>query len=386
MAGTINYITTTAELKAVIQILLKEEAVGIDLEFDKNHFRYGFNLCLIQLFTPKTGCIIIDPLAVDDLSDFYDLVNAEHVLKITYAFGEDLRLFFELGCSPKNIYDIAIARSVCGMPNLSLANALVQDVGVQSSNDLQRSNWCERPLSEAQLLYAAEDVLFLHDLYQFIDAEVKKVGRLAWVEEEMRILERAPLIGEVSLDQFYFKERKEMNLGEWERFKALHEVREDLAKSIDRPTYKVMDRSILMDIAQSNSLKKWKSYKRIHRKVHTPETLQLLEETLKEVNRQLENQGMDALQPARKPLPYEEKVMRSREKSKIAAVRDAVLIPIKQGLDQRYGETISTFLLSKRQMENVITGDYMLPVYRKKIFLEIAKNNNIDIDKAEFLK
>jgi hypothetical protein len=78
--------------------------------------------------------------------------------------------------------------------------------------------------------------------------------------------------------------------------------------------------------------------------------------------------------------------MRSREKSKIAAVRDAVLIPIKQGLDQRYGETISTFLLSKRQMENVITGDYMLPVYRKKIFLEIAKNNNIDIDKAEFLK
>jgi ribonuclease D len=386
MANNINYITTTSELKEAMQVLLNEEAVGIDLEFDKNHFRYGFNLCLVQLYTPKTGCIIIDPLEVDDLTCFYDLVNAEHVLKIAYAFGEDLRLFFELGCTPKNIYDIAIARSVCGMPNLSLSNALLQDVSVQSSNNLQRSNWCERPLSEAQLLYAAEDVIFLHDLYNFINAEVKRVGRVAWVQEEMKMLERAPLIGEVSLDQFYFKERKEMNLGEWERFKALHLVREELAKSIDRPTYKVIDRSILIDIAKSNSLKKWESYKRIHRRVFTLDTLQILQQTIYEVNRQLEDHGMDALQPARKPLPYEDKVMRSREKSRIAAIRDAVLIPIKQGLDERYGEIISTFLLSKRQMENVITGEYVLPSYRKKIFTEIAETDKIDIDKASFLK
>ena len=54
-----------------------------------------------------------------------------------------------------------------------------------------RTNWLRRPLSEAQLNYAASDVYYLIDLYRLQKEEFSKTNKLEWLEEE---LNRIPML------------------------------------------------------------------------------------------------------------------------------------------------------------------------------------------------
>src|SRR6056297_1116713 len=100
------YVNSPERLERCAAQLATAPEMAIDLEFDKNRFRYGFNLCLMQIAAGDV-CYVIDPLAqgvkVDPL--FPVLENPE-VDKLVFAFGEDLRLLHYLGCFPKGLIDL----------------------------------------------------------------------------------------------------------------------------------------------------------------------------------------------------------------------------------------------------------------------------------------
>jgi ribonuclease D len=53
-----------------------------------------------------------------------------------------------------------------------------------------RTDWSKRPLSEAQLRYAVDDVIHLGALRDALVAQLEKLGRLSWLEEELHDLAR----------------------------------------------------------------------------------------------------------------------------------------------------------------------------------------------------
>src|SRR5690554_5661514 len=108
----IQLIETTSQLEDCVQSIAKASQLAIDLEFDKNRFRYGFQLCLMQIAAGEE-CFVIDPLAEGvDVSGLFPVLEDETVENVVFAFGEDIRLLHTLGCFPKGLYDLRSATSL----------------------------------------------------------------------------------------------------------------------------------------------------------------------------------------------------------------------------------------------------------------------------------
>jgi ribonuclease D len=384
MNNQLRYIDRQEDLLALVDELKGASRIAIDLEFDKNHFTYGFNICLLQLFDGQ-NCYLIDPLSISDFSQLFALFEDPLVELVTFAFGEDYRLLRHLGCAPNNITDLSTVRSLLNKPQSSLTNVLIEELGITSSKDFQRSNWCARPLSEDQKLYAAEDVTFLFSLADKLMKDLGDLNRLTWLSDEKAILENS--LGEVpsEIEDTYHKERKEMTWAQWERFKALVEFREQFAQKLNKPTYKVMDRMLLSTYALQNNFSGWMGEKRIHPALRTDKVVRQLENVLEETNKKISQSGISESQPARPSLTHVERVSRSRQKQFIHDQSEQVLIPLKNRITEKYGEHISTFVLSKRMMEKVIIGELRLPNYRLELLKAAAIELGIPDDRISFL-
>lgn len=359
--------------------------IAIDLEFDKNHYTYGFNICLIQLFDGNL-CYLIDPLAIKSLSSLFTIFENPSVELVTFAFGEDFRLLHHLGCAPTNITDLSTVRSLLNRGQSSLTNVLIEELDIHSAKDFQRSNWCLRPLSEEQKIYAAEDVIFLFQLSDKLIKELTYLDRLSWLKDEKMLLESTPSEVVLDFNSTYHRERKIMSLPEWERFKALVGFREKHSERLNKPTYKVIDRELIAELAIKNDLSSWTNQKRIHPALKKEAVFKEVQLLLDQVNKRILEDGITVDQPARTPLSHVDRISHSKRKLMIHQLTQDVLIPIKEVMNVTYGDQLSTFMLSKRMMERLILGEITLPNYRIEIITEIAQNLRIPNDKLTFLK
>jgi len=379
------YIDDQAGLDKLVELLEGATQIAIDLEFDKNHYTYGFNICLIQLFDGQK-CYLIDPLTVANLSTLFKIFEDPSVELVTFAFGEDFKLLHHLGCAPTNITDLSTVRSLLNHGQSSLTNVLIDELDIHSSKDFQRSNWCLRPLSEDQKLYAAEDVTFLFRLKDKLMKELVDMNRLTWLTDEKLLLEASSGETPADFNSTYFKELKIMSLPQWERFKTLVEFREKHSKRLNKPTYKVMDRELLTYFALKNDFKGWSSQNRIHPSLKKESAVKELQLAMNQTNELIIENEISDSQPARQPLTHIEKVTHSKKKLLIHQLSEEVLVPIKNVITENYGEQLSTFMLSKRMMEKLIVGEMKLPSYRMNIIKECAESFGLPAEKLDFLK
>src|SRR5262249_24685973 len=61
-------------------------------------------------------------------------------------------------------------------------------LGITLAKAETRTDWSRRPLSAAQLEYAIDDVIHLAALRDALDSELARLGRRAWLEEELQDL------------------------------------------------------------------------------------------------------------------------------------------------------------------------------------------------------
>ncbi len=116
-------------------------------------------LCLIQVATTER-LAVIDPLAVRDLTPFWNVVNDPGVKVVMHAASEDLRICrLQTGTVPARIFDVQIAAGLVGFGYpLSLGNLVAQTLRVSVTGGETRTDWRRRPLSPPQLRYALDDV------------------------------------------------------------------------------------------------------------------------------------------------------------------------------------------------------------------------------------
>lgn len=181
--------TTTAALAAACERLATHEFVTVDTEFLRETTYYP-KLCLIQMASSEE-IVLVDPLAEGmDLAPFFALMADERVVKVFHAARQDLEIIWTQGkVIPKPLFDSQVAAMVCGYGEQvsyeSLASGLA---GAKIDKSSRFTDWARRPLTEAQLTYAAADVTHLRIVYEKLMARIEKSDRMSWVADEMAIL------------------------------------------------------------------------------------------------------------------------------------------------------------------------------------------------------
>lgn len=194
--------TTTRDVALVAERSRAAGEIGIDTEFMRER-TYRARLCLLQLSTPDE-IFIMDPLEVTDLGAIGALVADPAVEVVVHAGRQDFEIFFErYGSVPTRVFDVQLAAAFAGLGASLPYGRLVQEItGSKLQKGESYTDWCRRPLSSEQLVYAADDVRYLlgvaHELKRRLDAQ----GRGGWVTEELKSLE-TPDAYETDLDEVY---------------------------------------------------------------------------------------------------------------------------------------------------------------------------------------
>jgi ribonuclease D len=178
------WINTAEELAEFCAKWQQQAAIAIDTEFMRSDTFYP-KVGLLQIGDGK-GCYLIDPLSLTEVQPLRDLLLNLNVTKVIHSCSEDLDVFKTwLNIVPAPIFDTQIAAAFAGFGySLSYANLVKTLLNTEIPKDETRSDWLQRPLSLAQLKYAALDVAHMLIIYGKILVELKSSERLTWVKTD----------------------------------------------------------------------------------------------------------------------------------------------------------------------------------------------------------
>jgi len=243
-------ITTTDALADLCTRLAHEPYVTIDTEFMRERTYYP-ELCVVQL-GGVTDVAVIDAQAPGiDLAPLAALLANPAVVKVFHAARQDVEIFLYLFAAvPTPIFDTQIAAMVAGFGDQVGYDALVSSLTGGAIDKSHRfSDWSARPLSDAQVVYAAADVTWLRLVYERLLDKLRVDGRQEWVGEEMAVL-ADPLTYRPDPDTMWERLRPRTNnrrlLG---LLRAAAAWREREAQRIDIPRGRLLKDESLLEIA-----------------------------------------------------------------------------------------------------------------------------------------
>jgi ribonuclease D len=182
-------ITTREEAQEVADAARKVGRVGLDTEFLRER-TYRPKLCLVQIAVGD-DIYLIDPLGLDDLSALVGIIDDPEIEVLVHAGRQDLELFYEqFDARPRAIFDVQMAAGFAGYgASLAYGRLVEAALGVSLTKGESYTDWCRRPLTEAQVTYAADDVRYLAGVADKISERLGEQGRLDWALEEMSVFE-----------------------------------------------------------------------------------------------------------------------------------------------------------------------------------------------------
>lgn len=185
-------IRTTADLAAFCQRMHAEAFVTVDTEFMRER-TYWPELCLVQVAGAQEVAVIDAQAEGIDLTPLGALLADQAVTKVFHAARQDIEIFvLRFGDVPRPLFDTQVAAMVAGYGDQVGYDALVASLTGATIDKAHRfSDWSVRPLSAAQIDYAAADVTHLRGAYEKLLARLEKEQRLSWVAEEMAALANA---------------------------------------------------------------------------------------------------------------------------------------------------------------------------------------------------
>ncbi|MDB6167279.1 MAG: 3-5 exonuclease [Verrucomicrobia bacterium] len=238
-------------LAPLLAALDREDEVALDTEAD-NMYHYKTRVCLMQLLVGRE-VYLVDMLAPGmKFEPLLHRLAKKHLLMHGSDF--DIRLLHDLaGFRPKSIFDTMLAAQLLGRPRIGLASLLEDHFGVAVDKSGQKANWSARPITPKLLNYAALDVWYLPELRDILTRELKKLNRLDWLDQQCRAQIESGSTG------FAPETENDWRIGRSERLRGpgltvLHAVwhwREQQARRLDTPPFKVCGNSLLLQISEA---------------------------------------------------------------------------------------------------------------------------------------
>ncbi len=248
-----NWIDRREQLEPLARTLESQSEMGLDTEFLRERTFFP-KLCLLQLRAAgQIWCV--DTLKIGSLDALIPVLTAPQVRKLIHAARQDLEAIYLTArhvVSP--VFDTQIAAACIGMkPQVGYAELVKTLLDVSIPKGQTRTDWSKRPLTSAQLDYAADDVLYLDAIAQRLGERLRKLGREHWVREDCLELEERRLY-EPDPAQAWERLRGIGQLAPEprSRAKAIAVWREKLARERDLPRAWILSDAALFSIAQAD--------------------------------------------------------------------------------------------------------------------------------------
>ena len=182
-----EWVATDAQLADVMAAASGQHSVAIDTEFMRTNTFFP-EVALLQICFGDTAWLI-DPLAISDTAPISSLFQNEQVLKVLHSASEDLEVFDQwLGVLPVPLCDSQKAAALLGKGfGMGYRTLVAMECDIDLPKGETRSNWLQRPLTDAQCDYAALDVIHLFALWHKLEQELHEAGRLEWLVDEGRV-------------------------------------------------------------------------------------------------------------------------------------------------------------------------------------------------------
>ncbi len=248
------YIDNQESLEAFARRAASSSILAIDTEFLRESTYYP-KLCLLQMAT-DSEVVLIDPFAVTDLEPLKPLLEDQAILKLFHAGSQDLEiLYHQLGVLPTPLFDTQIAASVLGHPQQIGYGALVAAVcGKALKKSDSFTDWSQRPLKPSQLEYAADDVIYLPQVYRVMREKLQAKGRESWLTAEFEELANPARYDDDPRERYKrLKRGSSLNRRQLSAAREVAAWREKKARRIDRPRKWVLTDEQIVEACKRNA-------------------------------------------------------------------------------------------------------------------------------------
>lgn len=248
---SIETIDNDNALKDFCAAICKSDFIALDTEFMRER-TYFPQLCLLQIATTEhLACI--DPLAINNLEPLYEILFDTNILKVLHAAGQDLELIYHMtGKLPEPIFDTQIAAAMLGEGEQTGYAALIKSMlNIDLDKSQTRTDWSKRPLTTAQLNYAADDVRHLVTAYQKQHEILTKKGRLEWLTPDFNLLSNPQQFEQT--DKSLLKRVKGTQRLRPEQLAIIRNLaiwREQTAQKKDKPRKWILADNVMLDLAK----------------------------------------------------------------------------------------------------------------------------------------
>jgi ribonuclease D len=183
------------------EVAIDTETMGLDPRRDR--------LCVIQL-SPGDGSadVIQIPAETTDAPNLRTLLTDPGVTKIFHYARFDLAVLkHRFGIVATPVYCTKIASKIVRTytDRHGLKDLVRELLNIDLSKQQQSSDWGAEKITDAQLEYAAADVLYLHDLKRHLDRMLRREGRMELADSCFKFLPtriELDLMGWVETDIF----------------------------------------------------------------------------------------------------------------------------------------------------------------------------------------
>jgi ribonuclease D len=245
------WVDTPSALKEMLIGLRNSPFVAVDTESDSLYV-YFEKVCLIQFSIPGVD-YLVDPLAVDvtALTEFFADPRYE---KVFHAAEYDIMcLKRDYDFTFRNIFDTMIAARVLGWKRYGLGTILQDRFNVRLDKRMQRYNWGVRPLTEEALNYARLDTHFLLSLRELQLTELQAQKRLVEARQAFRRQTQVKPASKIFNPDDFWRIRGARDLRPVEQavLRRLYIFRDQYARKLNRPPFKVINNATLVRLAQA---------------------------------------------------------------------------------------------------------------------------------------
>ena len=246
-----QFIQQQQDLTPVLEKMDRNEVYGLDAEFIKVDTLWP-KLGVFQI-NVENNVYLLDGTTLD-LTEFWNkLFRAQQ--NVFHACSEDIDLIYHYAQHKtlNNVFDTQVGMSFLGHGlQVSYQNALKQMLDVDIDKGETRSNWLARPLSPAQLSYAANDVLYLMNLSEKVKQELDSKSLLHFALEDCQHLTQE-IATETPLHLLY------QDIGNYRhsrrqlmQLQQLAVWREHMVKALNTPRSFILKNSSMIDLVEKN--------------------------------------------------------------------------------------------------------------------------------------
>lgn len=225
--------------------------IGLDTEFIRER-TFWPQLALVQVALDD-AILLVDPLRPGMADIIGALLRDTGCTKVMHSAGEDLvALKRWCGAVPRPLFDTQVAAALCGHGAAMGYQRLVGELaGVALGKGETRSDWLKRPLTPAQLDYAADDVRHLFALQDQLAPTLDALGRAAWFAEDCaRMVDNAEHEAPERWPHLSLRAAQFLDAGGQHRLLRLLRWRDLYARDNDRPRNWILDNELATALAR----------------------------------------------------------------------------------------------------------------------------------------